>query len=147
MSGQQTVGGALTALRCYLSAMSDERLASMATNRDLSQIVRAAVDWESRERFERWQASLDPAAAASAMRREALRERPPVLQGSPRVRSPVARLQALERRAGAATSPAQEYTPATYPLLVRRVVAVVVGGVRISVENVRELVAAARAIG
>tara|TARA_Y100001972_G_scaffold37892_1_gene46617 strand:- start:3307 stop:3741 length:435 start_codon:yes stop_codon:yes gene_type:complete len=141
---QQTVGGALTALRCYLAAMSDDRLSAMAGNHSLSPLVRAAVDYEQQERFQRWQASLDPADAPA--RRQALRDSPPVLQPSPRVRSPVARLQALERRAGAVTSPAQEYTTATCPPLVKQVVTVVVGGVRISVENVRRLVAAARAI-
>lgn len=144
MSQQQTVGGALTALRCYLAAMHDDRLTAMAGNRDLSPLVRAAVDYEQQQRFDRWQASLDPADAPA--RRQALRKRPPVLEGSPRVRSPVAHLQALERRAGATATPAQDYTPSPSPLLVRRVVAVVAGGVRIRVENVRELVAAVRAV-
>tara|TARA_R110001592_G_scaffold149231_1_gene374696 strand:- start:3540 stop:3977 length:438 start_codon:yes stop_codon:yes gene_type:complete len=143
MSGQQTVGGALTALRCYLSAMSDERLHSMSINRGLSPIVRAAVDWESRERFERWQASLDPADAPA--RRQALRERPPVLQSSPRVRSPVARLQTLEMRAGATAAPEQKYTPSPFPPLIRQTTVVVAGGVRISLKQAREIITAARA--
>ena len=140
---QQTVGGALTALRCYLAAMHDDRLAAMASNRSLSPLVRAAVDYEQQERFERWQDSLDPDDAPA--RRQALRDSPPVLQSSPRVRSPVARLQALERRAGVTAAPAQEYTPSPSPPLVRRVVVTVAGGVTISLENARELVSAVRA--